>query len=297
MIQIDLFLENLVRWLRSHGVKATADPVHGPLLDSPDPPTRLSTMDGYDSETYGETMAEVYDEWYGADGGIALTQIGSPSEVADRVTTLAGPSGTVLELGVGTGRLALPLADRGLAVTGLDTSPSMLDRLRAKPGAERLTLVAGDMADPTIAGTGFDVVLVGFNTFFNLTTEAAQQACLYGVAETLGPEGQFVLEAFVPAPDTHDGVSVRDVSIDQVMLDVVTTDRAAQTITGQRIVMTAAGNRFFPYLLRYATPDQLDTMAADAGLERVDRTEDWRGTPFSNDSSCHVSRWRRAEAT
>jgi hypothetical protein len=79
------------------------------------------------------------------------------------------------------------------------------------------------------------------------------------------------------------------------MLDVVATDRAAQTITGQRIVMTAAGNRFFPYLLRYATPDQLDTMAAVAGLERVDRTEDWRGTPFSNDSSCHVSTWRRAD--
>ena len=266
-------------------------------MESADPSSRLSIMDGYDSETYGETMAEVYDEWYGADGGIALTQIGSPGEVADRVNTLAGPAGTVLELGVGTGRLALPLADRGLAVTGLDASPSMLDRLMAKPGADRLTLVAGDMADPTIAGTGFDVVLVGFNTFFNLTTEAAQEACLHGVAETLAPEGRFVLEAFVPDPETHDGVSVRDVSIDRVMLDVVATDRAAQTITGQRIVMTAAGNRFFPYLLRYASPDQLDDMAASAGLERVNRTEDWRGTPFSNDSSRHVSTWRRADVT
>ena len=266
-------------------------------MESADPSSRLSIMDGYDSETYGETMAEVYDEWYGVDGGIAITQIGSSSEVADRVNTLAGPAGTVLELGVGTGRLALPLADRGLAVTGLDASPSMLDRLMAKPGADRLTLVAGDMADPTIAGTGFDVVLVGFNTFFNLTTEATQQACMYGVAETLAPGGRFVLEAFVPAPDAHDGVSVRDVSIDRVMLDVVATDKAAQTITGQRIVMTAAGNRFFPYLLRYATPDQLDTMAAVAGLERVDRTEDWRGTPFSNDSSHHVSTWRRADTT
>ncbi|HCW00549.1 MAG TPA: SAM-dependent methyltransferase, partial [Acidimicrobiaceae bacterium] len=93
------------------------------------------------------------------------------------------------------------------------------------------------------------------------------------------------------------GVSVRDVSIDRVMLDVVATNRAAQTITGQRIVMTAAGNRFFPYLLRYATPDQLDAMADVAGLERVDRTEDWRGTPFSDDSSQHVSTWRRADTT
>ena len=266
-------------------------------FDTNGPPTKLGAMEGYGSETYGEILAEVYDEWYGTDGGLALTQIGSPDEVADRVTTLAGPTGTVLELGVGTGRLALPLADRGLAVTGLDASPAMLDCLRAKPGADQLTLVAGDMADPTIAGTGFDVVLVGFNTFFNLTTKATQEACLHGVAETLAPKGRFVLEAFVPDPETHDGVSVRDVSIDRVMLDVVATDRAAQTITGQRIVMTAAGNRFFPYLLRYASPDQLDDMAASAGLERVNRTEDWRGTPFSNDSSRHVSTWRRADAT
>ena len=169
--------------------------------------------------------------------------------------------------------------------------------IRDRPGSDRLTLVAGDMADPTVAGTGFDVVLVGFNTFFNLATEAAQQACLHGVAETLAPEGRFVLEAFVPEPDAHDGVSVREVSVDRVMLDVVAIDRTAQTITGQRIVMTAAGNRFFPYLLRYATPDQLDAMAGDAGLERVDRTEDWRGTPFSNNSSYHVSTWCRADAT
>ena len=253
-------------------------------------------MDGYDSETYGETMAEVYDEWYGTDAGIALTEIGSPSEVADRVAILAGPEGTVLELGGGTGRRALPLADRGRSVTGLDASPAMLGCLRAKPGADRLTLVTGDMSDPAIAGTGFDVVLVGFNTFFNLTTKAAQEACLEGVAKILAPEGRFVLEAFVPDPDTHDGVSVRDVSIERVMLDVVTTDRAAQTITGQRIVMTTAGNRFFPYLLRYATPDQLDAMATSAGLQRVDRTEDWNGTPFSNDSAVHVSTWRRADA-
>ena len=297
MIQIDLLLKNLVSRLYSHGTKARADPVQGSLLEPGKAPTRLSAMEGYGSETYGETMAEVYDEWYGSDGGIALSQIGSPDEVADQVATLAGPAGTVLELGVGTGRLALPLADRGLAVTGLDASPSMLARIRAKPGSDRLTLVAGDMAEPTVAGTGFDVVLVGFNTFFNLATEAAQQTCLHGVAATLAPEGRFVLEAFVPEPDAHDGVSVREVSVDRVMLDVVAIDRTAQTITGQRIVMTAAGNRFFPYLLRYATPDQLDAMAGDAGLERVDRTEDWRGTPFSNNSSYHVSTRCRADAT
>lgn len=255
-------------------------------------------MEHYGPETYGEHYADVYDDWYGEDGRLALSEVGTPDEVAAGIVALAN-GGPVLELGVGTGRLALPLADRGLAVTGLDASPAMLERLRAKPGADRLTLVECDMAAPLpeMADGSFAVVLVGFNTFFNLTTKATQEACLHGVAETLAPKGRFVLEAFVPDPETHDGVSVRDVSIDRVMLDVVATDRAAQTITGQRIVMTAAGNRFFPYLLRYASPDQLDDMAASAGLERVNRTEDWRGTPFSNDSSRHVSTWRRADAT
>ena len=253
-------------------------------------------MDGYGSETYGEHFAPVYDEWYGADGGLAVTRIGSPDEVADAVAALAGPAGRVLELGVGTGRLALPLAERGLAVTGLDASPAMLDRLRAKPGADRLTLVEGDMADPAAVATGiaddtFDVVLVGFNTFFNLTSEAAQQSCLGGVAALLAPGGRFVLEGFVPAPAAHDGVTVRDVSIDRVMLNVVAIDQEAQTITGQTIEMTSDGNRFFPYVLRYATPDQLDAMAGAAGLEVADRTEDWRGTAFTDDSPTHVSTW------
>jgi len=104
-------------------------------------------MDGYDERTYGDRCAEVYDHWYGDDGGMALTRIGTPTDVANRIATLAG-SGPVLELGVGTGRLALALADRGLDVTGLDASGAMLDRLRAKPGSERLTLLEGDMAAP-----------------------------------------------------------------------------------------------------------------------------------------------------
>ena len=104
-------------------------------------------MEGYDERTYGDRMAAVYDEWYGEDGGVALTVIGNPTEVAERIADLA-EGGPVLELGVGTGRLALAMAEYGLAVTGVDSSTAMLDRLRAKPGASRLTLVEGDMADP-----------------------------------------------------------------------------------------------------------------------------------------------------
>lgn len=250
-------------------------------------------MDGYDSSTYGDRHACVYDAWYGDDGGVALTRIGTPDAVADRIAGLAG-GGPVLELGVGTGRLALPLADRGLAVTGLDASAAMLDVLRAKPGADLLTLVEGDMADPPgLADASFAVVLIGFNTFFNLTTADAQQRCMAAIGRLLAPGGHLVVEAFVPAPDAHDGVTVRSVDVDRVMLDAVHIDRDTQTITGQRIEMTESGNRLFPYMLRYATPDQFDAMAADAGMVLVDRAEDWAGAAFTDESGFHVSTWRR----
>ncbi len=258
-------------------------------------------MKGYDSATYGERYAPVYDDWYGDDATSAVTPTGSADEVADHLAGLVGPGGTVLELGVGTGRLALPLVDRGLEVTGLDASPSMLERLRAKAGAERLTLVEGDMADPAAVVTrpdgGFDAVLVGFNTFFNLTTADAQASCLRGVAHLLGDRGHLVLEAFVPDPGAHDPsgagtVTVRSIELDRVVLDVVAIDPDAQAITGQRIEMTADGNRLLPYVLRYATPGQLDAMAAEAGLVLVDRRQDWAGTPFTEASTSHVSTWR-----
>ncbi len=251
-------------------------------------------MERYGPETYGENYADVYDDWYGEDGRMAISQIGAPDAVADGITDLAG-GGPVLELGVGTGRLALPLADRGLDVTGLDASPAMLGRLRAKPGADRITVVEGDMADPLPgAGDGsFAVVLVGFNTFFNLTTAEAQASCVAAVARLLCPGGRFVVEAFVPAPEAHDGLSVRTVDMDRVLLDVAAIDPDTQLITGQRIEISEAGNRLFPYLLRYVTPEQFDALAAGVGLSLEHRWADWSGTPFGEASASHVSVWRR----
>ena len=120
----------------------------------------------------------------------------------------------------------------------------------------------------------------------------AQNRCVDSVSRLLHPGGRFVIEAFVPDPEAHDGLSVRDVGLDRVLLDVVHTDVKAQIITGQRIEVTAAGNRLFPYVLRYATPDQLDAMATASGLALEDRTGDWSGTPFTEDSPFHVSTWR-----
>ncbi|MEC9202268.1 MAG: class I SAM-dependent methyltransferase [Actinomycetota bacterium] len=252
-------------------------------------------MEHYGPETYGEHYADVYDDWYGEGGRMAISEVGTPDEVAAGIVALAN-GGPVLELGVGTGRLALPLADRGLAVTGLDASPAMLERLRAKPGADRLTLVECDMAAPVpeMADGSFAVVLVGFNTFFNLTTADAQASCVAAVARLLRPGGRFVVEAFVPAPEAYDGVSVRKIDVDRVLLDVAAIDSDTQVIAGQRIEITPAGNRLFPYLLRYATPEQFDALAAGVGLSLEHRWADWSGTPFDDEGSqSHVSVWQR----
>ncbi len=261
-------------------------------------------MEGYSNATYGERFADVYDDWYGEDGNLAVSQAGTPADVANYLSELVGTGGTILELGVGTGRLALSMADRGLLVTGLDVSPAMLEKLRAKPGAERIALVEGDMANPKSTveqpADGFDAVVIGFNTFFHLTTPSEQASCLCGVTELLRPGGILILEAFVPDTDAHDPsgqgtLTVRTIDLNRVLLDVVKIDTETQTLIGQRIEMTSGSTRLFPYMLRYTTPDQLDALATEAGLVLVERWEDWHQTPFTDSSSSHVSAWRRPE--
>jgi SAM-dependent methyltransferase len=241
-------------------------------------------VEGYDASTYGDRFADVYDDWYAdvtdVDACVAL--------VADLAA--AGPVGPLLELGVGSGRLAVPLAGRGLEVHGLDASTAMLEALAAKPGGDRVVAIRGDMATPP-AGP-WSIVLVAFNTFFNLATEGDQRRCLAAVAGVLAPGGRLVLEAFVPAdhgPDTESAVTPRQISADEVVLSISRHDRAAQTITGSHVHVTEAGTRLRPWHLRYATPAQLDAMAADAGLVLVDRWAGWREEPFDETSNVHVS--------
>jgi SAM-dependent methyltransferase len=249
-------------------------------------------VDGYEPSTYGERFAEVYDDWYG--------EVTDAAACADAVAALARANGggPVLELGIGSGRLALPLAERGLEVHGLDASPAMVARLRDKPGGERLPVTIGDMAElPLVDPPPFAVVLVAFNTFFNVPSEEGQRRCLARVAEVLAPGGAFVLEAFVPdAPGGHgvDGaLTPRRITADEVVLSVSQRDRAAQTITGQYVHVTEAGIRLRPWHLRYATPEQLDVMAADAGLVLAGRRAGWREEPFTDESDVHVSVYRR----
>jgi SAM-dependent methyltransferase len=245
-------------------------------------------MTGWDARSYGDAFADVYDEWYAGVSDVGAT--------VEWVAGLAPAGGRVLELGVGTGRLAVPLADAGFEVWGVDASSAMLDRLRANDRAGRVHAVLGDMADPLPAGP-FDVVLVAYNTFFNLVTEQAQRDCLRAVAAVLSPCGSLLVEAFVPelAGEAARHVEPRLVG-DGVVLDVSVRDPATQIVRGQQVHLTPEGVRLRPWRIRYLSPAQCDALAAEAGLVLLDRWADWRGSGFGDDAVRHVSRYGRGAA-
>lgn len=257
-------------------------------------------MWGFDASTYGDGWADVYDEWYpdltGTDDAVAAL---------DR---LAGPRGAapVLELGVGTGRLALPLAALGHDVRGIDASAAMLERLAAKPGAAAVAVALGDMADAElpprpddpVPPPGCALVLAAYNTFLNLADEDAQRRCLRRSATLLAPGGRVAVEAYVPAepdgpaPQAH--LSVRSLTADRLVLAADVVDPRHQTVRGQFVELSADGVRLRPFLVRYLHPAQLDDLAADAGLALEARWGDWTGTPFGPEHGTHVSIYRRA---
>lgn len=243
-------------------------------------------MQGYDSTSYGEGFADVYDEWYGGVTDVDAT--------VARMLDLAGSGGRLLELGVGTGRLAAPMAAAGLAVTGIDSSATMLDRIRRHPGGDRVIAVHGDMVDDLPDGP-FDVCLVAYNTLFNLLDPAEQRRCFRAVAACLRPAGRFVVEAIVPDPSAPAGgdVSVRSITADRVVLSVSDHRPDEQRTHGQFVELTESGGvRLRPWAIRWASPGQLDAMAADAGFTLEERVADMAGTPFDDDSDHHVSVYR-----
>jgi SAM-dependent methyltransferase len=241
-------------------------------------------MDGFHDSSYGDAFADVYDEWY---AGI--------SDVGATVAALSGLADgqRVLELGVGTGRLALPLAATGLDVTGVDSSAAMLDVLAAKASAVRA--VRGDMVDDLPPGP-FGLVFAAYNTFFNLTSATRQQACFASVAARLAPGGMFVLELAVPDPQRPAGgtVAVRSMTADVVVLSVDVHVPEEQRVDAQLIELSEAGGvRLRPASIRYAAPAELDAMATAAGLELAARWEDFTQAPFVADSAHHVSVYLR----
>lgn len=247
-------------------------------------------MRGYDDRSYGDGFADVYDEWYADVTDVAAT--------VARMVDLAGPGGRVLELGVGTGRLAVPMASAGLQVVGIDSSEAMLARLAAADPGRRVDSRRGDMVDDLPDGP-FDVALVAYNTIFNLLDASLQRRCFAEVAVRLGPGGAFVVEAHVPGDDSTDSaatsdVAVRSMAVDHVVLSISTNTPGEQRVEGQFVQFSESGGvRLRPWSIRWATPAQLDEMATAAGLVLESRTADMAGTAFTDDSDEHVSVYRK----
>jgi ubiquinone/menaquinone biosynthesis C-methylase UbiE len=246
-------------------------------------------MNGFESTSYGDAFADVYDDWYA-----------NVSDVDSTVAFLAHLAGqthsfAVLELGVGTGRLAMPLAAAiaKQSVIGIDSSEKMLAVLTAKDHQGSVTAILGDMV-ADLPDTALGLVFVAYNTLFSLTSAGNQQACFSEVAKRLVAGGHFVIEAFVPDdhPQTGDHIEVRTMTRDSVVLSV-SRSHPDLTIDGQFIQFTEAGGiRLRPWQILPSTPEQLDEMAAIAGLELVQRMESFAGTAFSTQSTRHVSVYR-----
>jgi SAM-dependent methyltransferase len=247
-------------------------------------------MEGYRPETYGDRIADLYDQ-------LALSGP-DPVDCVDRLAELAGP-GPALELGIGTGRVALPLAARGVEVHGIDASAAMVERLRAKPGGDAIPVTLADFAGVPVDG-GYRLVYVVFNTFFSLLTQDDQVRCFAAVAARLAPGGAFVVEAFVPDPSLHPGgqsIRARHLAVDLVRFDVALHDPVAQRVDFQNVLLGADGVRLLPGSVRYAWPSELDLMARLAGLRLRERWGGWRRQPYTASTiELHVSVYEHAEA-
>src|SRR5919109_2534700 len=242
-------------------------------------------MSDYDETTYGERIADVYD---------TLTQIPKDTnEAVGFLAELAG-RGRVLELGVGTGRLALPLRERGVNIEGIDASPAMVAQLRRKPGGHDIPVTMGNFGDLIVDGR-FSLIFIAFNTLFALLGQDDQLHCFHRVAEHLEPQGAFVVEAFVPDLTRFDRgqrVQTTDVDIEAVRIDASLHDPVKQRIVAQHMVFTEDGIRFYPVQLRYCWPAELDLMARLAGLRLKHRWGGWLKEPFTASSGKHVSVYR-----
>jgi cyclopropane fatty-acyl-phospholipid synthase-like methyltransferase len=241
-------------------------------------------MEQFGPETYGERVADVYDEWY--------KPVDSASEVALLAELAAG--GRALELGIGTGRVALPLAARGVEVHGIDASPAMVEQMRAKPGGDAIPVTIGDMAEVAVDGE-FALVFVVFNTFFQLYSQESQVRCFANVATHLRAGGRFLIHAFVADTsrvEAGQDVSVREASLDRVRLDATIFDAKEQRVDTTQIGITENGIRLVHAKLRYAMPPELDLMARLAGLELEDRWATFDKRPFTAESGFQVSVYR-----
>lgn len=244
------------------------------------------------------TSSDLYDEDDAARYDADHADMATPRALTPVLDVLAGLAGDgpALELGIGTGRVAVPLSQRGVSVAGVDLSAPMVERLREKVSAERLPVVVGDMANATAPAAGtYALVYLVFNTLSNLRTQAEQVACFRNAAAHLRPGGAFVVELWVPQLHrATPGLGIAPMSFDDGYLVVDEYDVATQGCVSHHYRPTTGGQvRYGVGRSRYAWPAECDLMAQLAGLERVARWADWSRSPFVSASPCHVSVWRK----
>ena len=242
-------------------------------------------MPHYDPASYfGPEAARRYDDQPRGDEADAV-----------RLLTELAREGRALEFAIGTGRIALPLAERGIEVHGLELSPHMVEQLRAKPGGADLPVTVGDMASTHVEGQ-FRLVYLVYNTIFNLLTQDDQVACFQNAARHLTDDGAFLVETAVPSAwiDPPNYVKPEWIAADAVGFDVARYDPVTQILDENHVRLTAEGISFSPIVCRLAWPAELDLMARIAGLTLTERWGGWHKQPFTADSQLHVSVYRRA---
>jgi hypothetical protein len=244
-------------------------------------------MKNYKPEmSFGEDLAGIYDE---------IAQRGDEAETVAFLEELAR-GGPALELAIGTGRIALPLAARGIRVDGIDISAAMVAKLREKPRGDRLNVTIGDFADVDVEGE-YRLIYVVFNTLFNLLTQDDQVRCFENVAGHLTDDGSFLVEAMVPNSfyrlQNDQYVETEAIGIDSVRLDVARHDPVNQLLEESHVTLSSKGVSLNPIVTRYAWPSELDLMARIAGLRLKGRWAGWKRQPFTSRSRRHVSAYGR----
>jgi SAM-dependent methyltransferase len=242
------------------------------------------------ADDFGEPVAAESDSSFGEEFDPAVIAM-----TVDLLAELAG-DGPALELGIGTGRVALPLAEAGIEVHGIDASEAMLAKLKTKLGGGRIPVTVGSFGDFSLE-TRFRLVYVVFNTFFGLLTQDEQVSAFQAVAHHLTPDGVFVMQAFVPDVtrfDSHNQrVAAESVGVDEVTLETSSHDPFAQRTDSAHMVIRNSGIRMYPVRIRYAYVSELDLMAQLAGLRLRERWADWNREPYPSRSWTHVSVWEQ----
>lgn len=239
-------------------------------------------MIDYDASDYGDRIAGIYDDLHG--------DIGDTEPAVEFLAALAG-KGPALELGIGTGRLAIPLAKRGIEVRGVDASEAMVNRLRGKPGGEDIPVTIANFVDVPVEGT-YPLVFLAFNTIFALPSQEEQLRCFRAVSNRLTPGGAFVIEAFVPDMTRwRDNQTVQTTRLEEgrVVLEVSRHNPTSQRVDSYHVLMGEDGIRLYPVRIRYAWPAELDLMARAGGQRLRERWGGWGREPFDSASVKHVS--------